>query len=490
MTLPPDTAARATGETSADVRLRQAGRGLLLELYTALRSLKLYPVENATVQKALDDLDRSTRGLLETEGEIEMRLAGDFIFVNATRLRLELDNYAAFSHILTQFRTFDIGTLRVHAGADRKQWQIFLSLLLSLPGRVSDADLLAELQRRLAEGGARAIALERAVPQQEGLQESEEAREVAKRTYSQGVAVTKEVITSVRMGRAASVKRVKRAVQMIVDQVLNNETSLMGLTTIRDYDEYTFTHSVNVCIFSVALGKKLGLSKLQLYDLGMTALLHDIGKARVPTEVLNKTGGLNEDEWKIMQSHPWLGALTLFGLRGYDETPYRSILVAYEHHMKSDLSGYPRSIRARTLGIFSRIVSVADGFDAATTRRVYQTVPIEPDQVLREMWENPKRGYDGILVKALINLLGIYPVGTCVILDTFEVGIVAAPSSDSGALNRPLVRIVINTEGGTVPPPGQLVNLAERDAAGNFIRSIVKVTNPQRYGITVGDYFV
>jgi HD-GYP domain-containing protein (c-di-GMP phosphodiesterase class II) len=490
MTLPPDTAARSTADTSADVRLRQAGRGLLLELYTALRSLKLYPVENATVQKALDDLDRSTRALLETEGDIEMRLAGDFIFVNATRLRLELDNYAAFSHILTQFRTFDIGTLRVHPGADRKQWQIFLSLLLSLPGRISDADLLTELQRRLTEGGAREIELERAMPQQEGLQESEEAREVAKRTYSQGVAVTKEVITSVRMGRAASVKRVKRAVQMIVDQVLNNETSLMGLTTIRDYDEYTFTHSVNVCIFSVALGKKLGLSKMQLYDLGMTALLHDVGKARIPVEVLNKTGGLNEDEWKIMQAHPWLGALTLFGLRGYDEIPYRSILVTYEHHMKSDLSGYPRSVRSRTLGIFSRIVSVADGFDAATTRRVYQTVPIEPDQVLREMWENPKRGYDAILVKALINLLGVYPVGTCVILDTFEVGIVAAPATDSGALNRPLVRIVINTEGGAVPPPGHLVNLAERDSAGNFVRSIVKVTNPTRYGLTVGDYFV
>ena len=117
---------------------------------------------------------------------------------------------------------------------------------------------------------------------------------MAKRTYAQGVAVTREVITSVRMGRATSVKKVKRAVQMIVDQVLNNETSLVGLTTIRDYDEYTFTHSVNVCIFSVALGKKLGLSRLQLYDLGMAALLHDVGKARVPLEILNKTTGLDE----------------------------------------------------------------------------------------------------------------------------------------------------------------------------------------------------
>jgi len=478
------------GASAQDARLRQAGRGLLLELYAALRSLKLYPLENATVQKALYDLEASAEALMQAEGDIEARLAGDFIFVNSTRLRLELDNYASFSHILTTFRTFEIGTLRVLPGADRREWQIFLSLLLSLSQRVTNEDLLTELQRRLTEGGVRHLELERALPQQQGMRESEEAREVAKRTYSQGVAVTKDVITGIRLGRATSVKRVKRAVQMIVDQVLNNETSLMGLTTLRDYDEYTFTHSVNVCIFAVALGKKLGFSKLQLYDLGMTALLHDVGKARVPLEVLNKTTGLDETEWKVMQAHPWLGALTLFGLRGYDEIPYRSILVAYEHHMKQDLTGYPRTVRQRALGMFSRIVSVADGFDAATTRRSYQTVPIEPDQVLREMWENPKRGYDTILVKALINLIGVYPVGTCVIFDTFEVGIVAAPNPEATHLNRPLVRIVIGTDGGTIPAPGTLVNLAERDGAGGYLRSIVKVTNPARYGLTVGDYFV
>jgi len=481
---PPD------GAAAQDARLRHAGRGLLLEVYAALRSLKLYPVENATVQKALYDLEASAEKLSQAEGDIEVRLAGDFIFVNSTRLRLELDNYASFSHILTTFRAFEIGTLRVHTGATRREWQIFLSLLLSVSERAASDDLLSELKRRMTEGGVDHLELERASPQQEGLRESEEAREIAKRTYSQGVAVTKDVITGIRLGRATSVKRVKRAVQMIVDQVLNNETSLVGLTTIRDYDEYTFTHSVNVCIFAVALGKKLGFSKLQLYDLGMTALLHDVGKARVPIEILNKTTGLDDREWKVMQGHPWQGALTLFGLRGYDEIPYRSILVAYEHHMKQDLTGYPRSVRPRSIAIFSRIVSVADGFDAATTRRAYQTVPIEPDQVLREMWENPKRGYDPVLVKALINLIGIYPVGTCVILDTFEVGIVAAPNPDAALLNRPLVRLVIGADGSAIPPPGTPVNLAERDAGGGYMRSIVKVTNPTRYGLTVGDYFV
>ena len=134
--------------------------------------------------------------------------------------------------------------------------------------------------------------------------------------------------------------------QGIVDQILNEETSLIGLTTIRDYDEYTFTHSVNVCIFSVALGKRLGLSKLQLYDLGMAALFHDIGKSRVPQDVLNKTSGLTDDEWRMIAAHPWLGVLALFQVRGAQELPYRSMVVAHEHHMKLDLTGYPRPIRA------------------------------------------------------------------------------------------------------------------------------------------------
>jgi HD-GYP domain-containing protein (c-di-GMP phosphodiesterase class II) len=282
---------------------------------------------------------------------------------------------------------------------------------------------------------------------------------------------------------------VKRAVQAIVDQVLNNESSLMGLTTIRDYDEYTFTHSVNVCIFAVALGRKLGLTKLQLYDLGMAALFHDVGKARVPIEVLNKESGLSEEEWRIVQAHPWLGVLTLFGLRGYGEIPYRGMIAAYEHHMKCDLTGYPKSVRPRQLSIFSKIIAVADGFDAATTRRSYQTVPIQPDLVLKEMWGNPRRGLDPVIVKAFINLTGIYPVGTCVILDTYEIGLVYVANADVTQLHRPVVRIVMGKDGMPLGTP-VLADLAQRDASDNFPRTIVKVTDPEKYGIKVGDHFV
>ncbi len=477
----------AMGDSDESI-FRQGGRDFLLSIYAALRNLKLYPVENVQVQRALDEVDGTARILLKVDPELEIRIAGEFIFVNSVRLRLGLDNYSSFSYILTTLQHCGVGVIQIDESVERKEWQIFLSLLLALAPREDVADLLTELRQRMAQGGISKIIVESPI-ESDAPADTEEAKQAAKRTYEQSVAVTKDLVGSVRMGRSASVKKVKRAVQGIVDQVLKNETSMVGLTTIRDYDEYTFTHSVNVCIFSVSIGKRLALSKLQLYDLGLAALLHDVGKSRVPQEVLNKTGALTDEEWKIMQSHPWLGVLTLFQLRGYGEIPYRPMIVAHEHHMKIDLTGYPKSIRTRNMSMFSRIVAVADGFDAATSRRVYQTVPIQPDQVLREMWENRRRGQDPVLVKAFINLLGIYPVGTCVILDTYELGIVHAANPDTNYLHRPLVRVITTASGAKVDP-APVVDLSEADGIGNFKRSIIKVTDPTKYGINPSDYFV
>jgi HD-GYP domain-containing protein (c-di-GMP phosphodiesterase class II) len=278
-------------------------------------------------------------------------------------------------------------------------------------------------------------------------------------------------------------------VQGIVDQILSDEASLIGLTTIRDYDDYTFTHSVNVCIFSVALGRRIGLSRLQLYDLGLGALFHDIGKSRVPADIINKAGQLNEDEWRMIASHPWMGVLALFQLREATEFPYRAMRVAYEHHMKRDVSGYPRSLRTKAIGLYSRIVACADGFDAATSRRSYQSEPLNPASVLAEMRDNARRGMDPIVVKAFVSLLGIYPVGTFVVLDTFELAIVHSINPDPSLVSRPNV-LIVSDDLGNVKYPGDMTNLADRDEAGNFRRSIIKTADPDRYGIKVGDYFL
>jgi HD-GYP domain-containing protein (c-di-GMP phosphodiesterase class II) len=316
-----------------------------------------------------------------------------------------------------------------------------------------------------------------------------QSKEAAKRTFAQSVSATKDVMNSVRMGQSPNIRKIKRVVQGIVDQILADETSLIGLTTIRDYDDYTFTHSVNVCIFSVALGRRLGLTRLQLYDIGFAALFHDIGKSRVPVDVLNKPDLLSDEEWRAIAAHPWLGLLALFQVKEQQEFPYRAMVVAYEHHMKRDVTGYPRSLRTKAIGFYSKIVAVADGFDAATSRRAYQNEPMDPAAVLGEMRDNARRGMDPVIVKAFVNLVGIYPVGTFVVLDTFELAIVHSANANPEMVSRPNA-LIVSDDLGNVRHPGELVDLAEQDEAGNFRRTIIKTADPDRYGIRIGDYFL
>ncbi|MEO6446746.1 MAG: HD domain-containing phosphohydrolase [Gemmatimonadaceae bacterium] len=478
----------ALTEYSGDSYIRKAGRQLIVTVYGAMRVIRLYPPENEAVRNALAELAQSAHMIFAREQELELRASNEFMFVNSTRLRLDLDNYASFSQILSLLRGGGVGSVRVQGGTEPRDWLVFLSLLLA---QAKNAEELTtyDLAEKLQAAGVHAFELGPPMVEEDDADFQQRAKEAAKRTYSQSVAVTKEVMNSIRLGASPNLKKIKRIVQSIVDQILEEETSLIGLTTIRDYDEYTFTHSVNVCIFSVALGRRLGLTKLQLSDLGLAALFHDIGKSRVPLAVLNKSDGLTDDDWRWLAAHPWLGVLALFQMRGQQELPLRAMVVAYEHHMKADLSGYPRSIRPRTQSIFSKIVAVADGFDAATSRRTYQTVPMSPAAVLAGMRDNPRRGMDPVVVKGFINLLGIFPVGTLLVLDTFELAVVHATNPNPAAISRPVVRIV-SDDRGNVLYPGQLVDLSEQHPEGTFKRTIIKTENPDRYGINVGDYFV
>ncbi len=485
---PPPASGDAVADVASESFVRRAGRVLIVSVYGAMRVIRLYPPENEAVRNALNDLVAAARTLIEHDRELELRTSGEFIFVNSTRLRLDLDNYASFSHLLSVLRKCGVGTVDIAEGATARDWLVLLSQLLALSQSGEDVTV-HDVAEKLDAAGVTTFTLGQPPVTDDDSDFMRRAKEAAKRTYSHSVAVTREVMASVRMGQAPNIKKIKRVVQTIVDQILNEETSLIGLTTIRDYDEYTFTHSVNVCIFSVALGRRLGLTKLQLYDLGLAALFHDIGKSRVPLGVLNKIEGLNDDDWRWLAAHPWLGVLALFQIRALQDMPYRAMVVAYEHHMKTDLSGYPRSVRPRTQSIFSKVVAVADGFDAATTRRAYQTVPLSPAAVLAGMRDNPRRGFDPVIVKGFINLVGIYPVGTLVVLDTFELAIVHSVSPNPAAISRPVVRIV-SDDRGNVLYPGELADLTEQSAPNVFRRTIIKTENPERYGINVGDYFV
>ena len=480
---------RGEGDRQSGANVRRGGRNFMVAFYAALRAIKLYPVEHSAVQKTLAELSQVAEELRADEGELEFRISGEFIFINSTRLRLDLSNYATFGHILTLCKVAGIGAIHVGTQGTARDWTVLLSLL-GADTKSAPAERYQEVVTRLRETKIEIFELDAPAETQTDKEFNEEAKAAANRTYSQSVAVTKDVINSVRIGKTPNIRKIKRVVQGIVDQVLNEETSLIGLTAIRDYDEYTFTHSVNVCIFSIALGRRLGMTKIQLYELGLAALMHDIGKSRVPLDLLQKTGELTDEEWKWMASHPWLGVLVLFQFRRQqEELSYRAMTVCHEHHMKLDLTGYPKAVRPRQMSLLSKIVSIADGYDAATSRRVYKTEALAPSAVLEEMRDNPRRGLDPVLVKAFINLLGIYPVGTLVVLDTFELAVVSASNQNPEALSRPIVKIISDAQGNRISPP-LVADLAVPEAGGQYARTIIKTADPDRYGITPGDYLI
>jgi HD-GYP domain-containing protein (c-di-GMP phosphodiesterase class II) len=438
------------------------------------------------VQQALDDLHGLLTELVNEEGSVELRVVGEFFFYNETRLRLDLSNYSTFGSFARTLTDHGLGALEVLAGIERAEWAPFFSLLLREP---DEDDPYGAFMDRMADAPILHIQVLPASEVKEPAVE-EETLHAAKRTYAQSVQVAKEALTDVRMGKVVNVRKVKRAIQGIVDQVLADEPSMITMTTLRDYDEYTFTHCVNVCIFSILIGERLGLDKLQLYELGLGALFHDLGKSRIDVEIINKPGGLDDDEWFELQQHPTEGLLALFHFHGFPDVPYRQMLMAYEHHMRVDLAGYPKNRRPRQPSLFSRIVAVADAFDAGTSIRSYQYEPNPPDRVLAEMRDNPKRGQDTLLVKALINATGVYPIGTLVILDTMEMAVVSGVNPDSEKLHQPQVRVISDSMG--VPlVEARTLDLSEVDpATGMPVRTIIKTTDPEKYGIKVSDYLL
>lgn len=464
------------------VLFQDRGRRVLGGLYASLRALRFYPMDNEVVQQTLADLQAAVEDLLEDEGVVEIRLVGNFFFLNEERLRVDVKNYSTFGAVAEILRRHGVGEIEIERGVEIGEWPAFLNLLLRDDTGEDPFVVLAQ------DLGRSPVARIRVREEPEHQETDDETVEGARHTYTRSVQTARELLTDVRLGRAVNVRRVKRAVQGIVDHVLTDEPSMMAMTHLREFDEYTFTHSVNVCILSVIIGQRLGLGRHDLYELGLGALLHDLGKMRIPTEVLNKTGKLEDEDWRMLKQHPMDGLLMLFDMHGFSNLPYRQMLVAYEHHMKVDLTGYPLNRRPRKIGLYSRIVAVADGFDAATSVRSYQYRPAAPDEVLKGMLENPARGFDDVVVKALITATGVYPMGTLVILDTFELAVVTRPNPDPARLHQPEVKILSDPMGVPMADP-EVVRLDQVDpATGKPRRSIIRTADPKRYGIEVAEF--
>jgi len=293
---------------------------------------------------------------------------------------------------------------------------------------------------------------------------------------------------SSREGGTASFKQAKRAIQNIIDLMVDDEAAVLGLTTLRCHDQYTHNHSVNVSLLSIALANRVGYPKVELADLGLAALFHDMGKSTIPMEVLNKPGEFTDDDWVAMRNHPTEGVLSLSKMRGITNLPGRMAAASFEHHMNQDFSGYPKLTVPWTISLTGRILTIADCYDAMTSSRVYRREPMAPSKVLNMMLSKSGKSFDPVLLKLFVNCVGIIPIGSLVMLETSELAVVLKPAVDKANGERPIVRVITDPQGNSVDH-GREVDLTEKDETGDFRHNIIRLIDNTEYKFDTSRYF-
>lgn len=298
--------------------------------------------------------------------------------------------------------------------------------------------------------------------------------------FKQSRQTTKTLLQDIVLGNVLDTKAAKRIVDNCIDSILNNESVMLWMTKLRNNDEYTSEHCLNVCIVAIAFGRQLGMEREELASLGMCGLLHDVGKMRVPNDILNKPGKLTPKEWKTMQAHATFGRNLLMTTKGLGQT----VDVAYSHHERVDGKGYPRGVEGRHISRFAKIIAIVDTFDALTANRCYSK-PITPSAAVKIIYNERGAHFDEDLVLRFIKTIGLYPPGTIVELTNGSLALTIERHHSFQHL--PKVILIHDKSGKDLA--NKVVDLSSIDS-GKLPRSfLIKTDHPDGYaGINIKDY--
>ncbi|HXY54674.1 MAG TPA: HD-GYP domain-containing protein [Nitrospirota bacterium] len=469
-----DSQAEAQQSFFAKQQLIGSAKTAFQQLSAVMKNATLYPAAHPFLLATAEKLLGTIEALLVDRKEVAFYLAAGELFFET--LSVPVDQ--SLSLLMEHFVARDVGG-------------ILFKPALTAPELIRLASVMSkDLSFFTARGGAAEVVAKEDISHIElrrvllvdkkiGSSFSEEKKK-ASVMFMDAVTTVKDMVHAVHRDESANMVKMNTIVQTMVDNLLENRDALLGLTSLKMYDEYTFTHSVNTAILAVSLGTFLSFSKPQLAALGVAGLMHDIGKVSVPIEIINKPGKLTDDEWEEVKRHPIEGALILADIPGVSKM---AMVAAFEHHQHGDVRGYPRMDDSHQQHLFSQIVAISDAYEALTAARVYYSVQMPAEKAIQILLSKRGSTFNPILVKAFVNMIGIFPIGTILKLDTGEIGLVVHQTRD---LMRPRV-LLLSKFDGSEKESGTEASLLET-VGGSYKRTAIGTVNPYTAKIDIKKY--
>lgn len=453
----------------SEITQQGAQRAAML-LTASIKSVMFYPQAHPAVRQPLQELAGILEEMLQEKAELHLGVVEGVFFMES---HLFVTPNAAVAELSERFTKKGIDALTIYAGVSPDDLFLFTSLLAR---RDTTAELLSD---DLEKKGVRTIRL--GIDYLVYGDTADDAGSAPSRTYFEAINAVRYTMQEVENGRIPSSYQINAVVGNMVSMTMKDHTTLLGLAMIKDYDNYTFNHSVNVGILSLALGAFLGMTQEVLRDTNTAGLLHDIGKTGIDKNILNKPGKLSAEEYEQMKKHAEKGAEIVNKMKDIDNRVAEAVL---GHHIKYNRSGYPEWAREMTFSRITDIVAVADCYDAITTVRTY-SMPILPKAAIDTMHRLEGTALNGELVGKFEEMMGRYPVGTLVRLDTNEIALVVRPHPMES--RAPAIKVIIDAQGAVLEKP-QLMSLIAKD--GTRQKAIVATVDPILKNVDIAGYFV
>jgi len=443
---------------------QQLADELLRRLAAAVRSAQLYSAGHPIISRNLEGLLAALNLLHALGPSIVIGIVGEEIIVDD----LPIAKADTLASLVRRLQQSNIERITIERGVTADELTTFIDAVSKVEARANDQDALPFPALPHMRVGRVSI--------EERVESNVADLAAVRRLYNDAVSGAGDVWESAQTEDKPDATIARTMIDGLAQAVAQNRTTLLALTTLKNYDNYTFTHMVNVSILTMGQARGLGIDGPLLREFGLAALMHDIGKVRTPLEVLNKPDKLTDEEFTIMKRHVVDGAEML---RQTPEIPALAPVVAFEHHLRIDGTGYPHAISRPSLNVGTMLCGIADVYDAMRSQRRYQQA-FPTERILEVLKRNDGKQFDRHLVRRFVQLIGIYPAGNLVRLDTGEIAVVVKVYAPDPY--RPQVRILFDRLGRRLELPYDL-NLWESAETEGQPTSIVAPLDPAAYQI-------